>query len=62
MKIGIFFRAVLAVLSGFIGIRKRQSADDDMRSIHPLHIIVAGVCMLLLFITLVLFVVKLTLS
>lgn len=53
-----FLRAVLIVLSGFIGIRKHKSAAEDMRRVHPLHVIAAGVCLLAAFIALVLLVVQ----
>jgi hypothetical protein len=36
-------RAVSAVLSAFIGIRKSSARDRDMASVRPVHIIVAGV-------------------
>ena len=45
-----FLHVVGAVLSAFIGIRKRQSADKDHVAIKPAHIIVAGVIGALLFI------------
>ena len=45
-----FIHVVGAVLSAFIGIRKRQAADKDHVVIKPAHIIVAGVLCALLFI------------
>lgn len=45
-----FIHVVGAVLSAFIGIRKRQPADKDHVVIRPAHIIVAGIIGALLFI------------
>lgn len=53
-----FVRSVFAVLSAFIGIRKRQHADADFRHIRPLHVIVAGLLMVGLFVGSVLLVVQ----
>ncbi len=36
------FRAVSAVLSAFIGIRKSAARDRDLASLKPVHVIVAG--------------------
>jgi hypothetical protein len=38
-----FLHVVGAVLSAFIGIRKRQAANQDHVVIKPAHIVVAGV-------------------
>jgi len=35
-------RAVSAVLSAFIGIRKSAARDKDLASLKPIHVIVAG--------------------
>lgn len=35
-------RAVSAVLSAFIGIRKSSARDKDLASLKPVHVIVAG--------------------
>jgi hypothetical protein len=35
-------RAVSAVLSAFIGIRKSAARDRDLASLKPAHVIVAG--------------------
>lgn len=51
------WRAMMAVLSAFVGIRRRKSADDDAR-IHPLQIIIAGVCAVAVFIVVLLTVVQ----
>jgi Protein of unknown function (DUF2970) len=51
-----FFAAVRAVLSAFIGIRKRGAANDD-QSIKPIHLLFAAlVCVALLVTTLIIIV------
>jgi hypothetical protein len=35
-------RAISAVLSAFIGIRKSAARDKDLASLKPIHVIVAG--------------------
>jgi Protein of unknown function (DUF2970) len=45
-----FIHVVGAVLSAFVGIRKKQAADKDHIVIKPAHIIVAGVIGAVLFI------------
>lgn len=58
MNIASFFRAVAAVLSGFIGIRKRDAADDDAKKIRLPHVLAAGILMIFSFVILILLVVK----
>jgi hypothetical protein len=41
-KAGNPLRAVSAVLSAFIGIRKSAARDRDLASLNPVHVIVAG--------------------
>ena len=41
-KTGSALRAVPAVLSAFIGIRKSAARDKDLASLKPVHVIVAG--------------------
>ncbi len=45
-----FLRVVGAVLSAFIGIRKRNAAEKDHIVIKPAHIVAAGILCGLLFI------------
>ena len=45
-----FLRIVATVLSGFIGIRKRASAEEVHRTIKPAHVVVAGIIGALVFI------------
>lgn len=53
-----FLQVVGAVLSAFVGIRKRQAADRDQVAIKPAHVILAGVIGGLLFIALLVTVVR----
>ena len=54
-----FFRVVGAVLSAFVGIRKRGSPDQAHIVIKPAHLIAAGVICALLFIATLITVVRL---
>ena len=45
-----FAAVVGAVLSSFIGIRKRSKLERDMSSIRPQHVIAAGIIAALCFI------------
>ena len=45
-----FLRVVVTVLSAFIGIRKKQSAEAAQVEIKPAHIVIAGIIGALLFI------------
>jgi Protein of unknown function (DUF2970) len=48
-----FFAAILAILSAFIGIRKRGLPSND-QSIKPVHIVIAGLlCVAVLVISLI---------
>ncbi len=51
-------RALKAVLSGFVGIRKNQSAQSDESNIHPLRILIIGVICVIVFVCLLLNIVK----
>ena len=53
-----FLRAVGAVLSAFVGIRKRHSAAADFASTRPLHIIAAGILSVALFVGVILLIVQ----
>lgn len=53
------FRAIVAVLWAFFGIRKGAERDKDLASIKPLHIVVAGVLMGALFIFIITTIVRL---
>ena len=45
-----FLRVVATVLSAFIGIRKRASAEAAHAQIKPVHIVIAGIIGALMFI------------
>ena len=45
-----FLRVVFMVLSAFIGIRKRQSAEAAHQVVKPAHVVVAGIIGALVFI------------
>jgi Protein of unknown function (DUF2970) len=51
-KAGSPLRAVAAVLSAFIGIRKSAARDQDLASLKPVHVIVVGVVAAALFVAL----------
>jgi hypothetical protein len=44
-------RAISAVLSAFVGIRKSSARDSDLAHLRPVHVIVAGVIVAALFVT-----------
>lgn len=41
---------VKAVLWGFLGVRRQTDYQSDIARLNPLHIMVVGVCMALLFV------------
>ena len=43
-------RAVAAVLSAFIGIRKSSARDKDLANLRPVHVIVVGLIAAALFV------------
>ena len=57
-----FIQVVGAVLSAFVGIRRRQAADRDHIAVKPAHLIVAGVLCALLFIASLVIVVRLVVA
>ncbi|MCC7546760.1 MAG: DUF2970 domain-containing protein [Burkholderiales bacterium] len=52
-------RAVAAVLSAFIGIRKNAARDRDQDAIRPLHVVIAGVIAAAVFVLTIVTVVRL---
>lgn len=54
-----FMRALGTVFGAFIGIRKRRSQEADASLVKPQHVIVAGVILAIVFISMILFVVRL---
>lgn len=57
-----FIRVVGAVLSAFVGIRKKSSTEQDRASIKPAHVVVAGIIGALLFIGILVTVVRLIIA
>ena len=57
-----FLRVIVTVLSAFIGIRKKQAADQDHIVVKPAHIVAAGVICGLLFIATLVTVVRLIIA
>ena len=45
-----FFRTVQAVLWSFIGIRKNSEGQEDMAKLNPLHVLVVGLSLALIFV------------
>jgi hypothetical protein len=43
-----FFRSMKAVSWAFLGMRERSEYQQDLESIHPLHVIAAGLIGILL--------------
>ncbi len=39
---GSFFRTIMAVAWGFLGVRKRSDYQEDFAKITPLHILAVG--------------------
>ena len=53
-----FLRALGAALSALFGVRRGRAADRDWSSIRPLHIVAAGVFVVLVFIAVLLAIVN----
>jgi hypothetical protein len=47
---GLILGTVKAVLWGFLGVRRQADFQKDIASLNPIHIIVVGVLMALLFV------------
>ena len=56
-----FIQVVGAVLSAFVGLRKRQAADRDV-AIKPAHVVMTGIVAGLVFIAVIVIVVRLVVS
>lgn len=50
---------VKAVLWGFLGVRRKADYEDDVARLNPLHLMVVGVVMALVFVFLLIFIVNL---
>lgn len=55
---GSFLGTVKAVLWGFLGVRRNADYQDDIARLNPLHLIVVGIYMALLFVLGLILVVK----
>jgi hypothetical protein len=49
---------VKAVLWGFLGVRRKADYQHDVANLNPLHLMVVGVVMALLFVFLLIFIVN----
>ncbi len=47
---GSLWRTIVAVLWSFVGLRSRQAFQQDMAQLNPIHIIVVGIALALLFV------------
>lgn len=55
---GSLLGTVKAVLWGFLGVRRNTDYQDDIAKLNPLHLVVVGLVMALLFVFILIFVVK----
>ncbi len=47
---GSLLATVKAVLWGFLGVRQRGEYEKDIKRLHPLHLMVAGIVMAFVFV------------
>lgn len=57
-----FRQTVFAVLSAFLGVRKNTAHQRDLAELNPIHIIITGVVMAILFVIFLLCIVRLALN
>jgi len=57
-----FFKSMKAVLWGFLGVRKGSGQEEDMASLTFVHVIIAGVVGVLIFMTILILIVKAVLA
>jgi hypothetical protein len=55
---GSLLGTVKAVLWGFLGVRRNTDYQDDIAKLNPLHLVVVGLVIALLFVFILIFVVK----
>lgn len=55
---GSLVGTVKAVLWGFLGVRRNVDYQDDIAKLNPLHLVVVGLAMALLFVFSLIFVVR----
>ena len=58
----LFFKSMKAVFWGFLGVRKAQGQADDMASLSFVHVIIAGVVGVIIFMSTLLLIVELVLA
>lgn len=47
---GSLWRTIVAVLWSFVGLRSRKAFQQDIAQLNPIHIIVVGIALALLFV------------
>jgi hypothetical protein len=57
-----FFKSIKAVLWGFLGVRKGSGQEEDMASLTFVHVIIAGVIGVMIFMSVLLLIVKAVLA
>ncbi len=57
-----FFKSMKAVLWGFLGVRKGSGQEEDMASLSFVHVIIAGVVGVIIFMYILLLIVKAVLA
>ena len=57
-----FCKSMKAVLWGFLGVRKASGQDEDMASLSFVHVIIAGVVGVIIFMSILLLIVKAVLA
>ena len=57
-----FGATVKAVLWGFVGIRKKKDYESDAAGLNPVHVVIAGVIGVAIFIVILITVVKLVVA
>jgi hypothetical protein len=57
-----FLKSMRAVFWGFLGVRKGKGQEEDMASLTFVHVIIAGVVGVIIFMTTLLFIVKAVLA
>jgi len=57
-----FFKSMKAVFWGFLGVRKGSGQEEDMASLTFVHVIIAGIVGVVIFMTILLLIVKAVLA
>ena len=57
-----FSQTLRAVGAAFFGVRGRQQHESDLRSLNPMHVIVAGIGMAVFFVLTLVLIVRLVVS